>query len=209
MNTSSFSLKNTLILNSIFNDPADPQKYQLIKKLIDNALNISCLKIQSLDIPIIKEKLDEDFCASDYIITKDNGEKIIVEIVFAKNTELNMGKMFHNLFILYGEQENFNSDYPFTIYKSYQITFIDGLNLDKFMEVYQIKNQLGAVREAGIFNKHIEINISYINKILEEKTIDDLTVLEAFAYLLENGIDQNVIKYTFSKSKNKENTDNE
>lgn len=209
MNTSSFSLKNTLILNSIFNDPADPQKYQLIKKLIDHALDISCLKIQSLDIPIIKEELDEDFCAIDYIVTKDNGEKIIVEIVFATNNELNTGKMFHNLFILYGEQENFNSDYPFTIYKSYQIAFIDGLNSNQFMDVYQIKNQLGTIREDGIFNKHIEIDISYINKVLEEKTIDDLTVLEAFAYLLENGIDQNVFKSTFAKSKNKEDTDNE
>ena len=77
------------------------------------------------------------------------------------------------------------------------------------MNVYQIKNQLGVVREDGIVNKHILIDISYINKILEEKTIDDLTVLEAFAYLLEKGIDQNVIKYTFTKAKEKEELNNE
>lgn len=209
MNTSSFSLKNTLILNSIFNDPTDPHKFQLIKKLIDHTLDISCLKIQSLNIPIIKEELDKDFCASDYIVTKDDGEKIIVEIVFATNTELNHNKMIQNLFILYGEQKNFNSDYPFTIYKSYQIVFVDGLNSNQFMNVYQIKNQLGVVLEDGIVNKHILIDISYINKILEEKTIDDLTVLEAFAYLLEKGIDQNVIKYTFTKTKEKEELNNE
>ena len=73
-------------------------------------------------------------------------------------------------------------------YPTYQILFLDQKKANQFI------NKKDYADHDSRYEKRIEINLPYIDSILQEKRINDLSPVESFAYLLEKGLTDDIVK---------------
>lgn len=175
MDYSLLNFKDTTFLNSLFKDAINSNNNSLIKSIIEELLDISITRIENLNNLDFEKELTETFCAIDYIITKENGGKIIVELAYSKT--------FDDQYLLEKNQELYNLNSP-NSYPTYQIIFLDQKKDNQFVN---LNHNLR-------FKKKIEIDLPYIDSILQEKRINDLSPVESFAYLLEKGLTDDMVK---------------
>ena len=175
MDYSLLNFKDTTFLNSLFKDAINSNNNSLIKSIIEELLDISITRIENLNNLDLEKELTETFCAIDYIITKENGEEIIVELAYSKT--------FDDQYLLEKIQELYSLNSP-NSYPTYQILFLDQKKDDQFVN---INHNLR-------LEKQIEIDLPYIDTILQEKGINDLSPVESFAYLLEKGLTDDIVK---------------
>ena len=175
MDYSLLNFKDTTFLNSLFKDAINSNNNSLIKSIIEELLDISITRIENLNNLDFEKELTETFCAIDYIITKENGGKIIVELAYSKT--------FDDQYLLEKNQELYNLNSP-NSYPTYQIIFLDQKKDNQFVN---LNHNLR-------LKKQIEIDLPYIDSILQEKRINDLSPVESFAYLLEKGLTDDMVK---------------
>ncbi len=179
MDYSLLNFKDTTFLNSLFKDAINSNNNSLIKSIIEELLDISITRIENLNNLDFEKELTETFCAIDYIITKENGGKIIVELAYSKT--------FDNQYLLEKNQELYNLNSP-NSYPTYQIIFLDQKKDNQFI------NKKDYADHDSRYEKRIEIDLPYIDSILQEKGINDLSPVESFAYLLEKGLTDDIVK---------------
>ena len=73
-------------------------------------------------------------------------------------------------------------------YPTYQILFLDQKKDNQFI------NKKDYADHDSRYEKQIEIDLPYIDSILQEKGINDLSPVESFAYLLEKGLTDDIVK---------------
>ncbi len=179
MDYSLLNFKDTTFLNSLFKDAINSNNNSLIKSIIEELLDISIIKIENLNNLDLEKELTETFCAIDSIITKENGEKIVVELAYSKT--------FDDQYLLEKNQELYNLNSP-NSYPTYQILFLDQKKDNQFI------NKKDYADHDSRYEKRIEIDLPYIDSILQEKGINDLSPVESFAYLLEKGLTDDIVK---------------
>lgn len=179
MDYSLLNFKDTTFLNSLFKDAINSNNNSLIKSIIEDLLDISIIKIENLNNLDLEKELTETFCAIDYIITKENGEEIIVELAYSKT--------FDDQYLLEKNQELYNLNSP-NSYPTYQILFLDQKKANQFINKKDYRDHDLELK------KQIEIDLPYIDSILQEKRINDLSPVESFAYLLEKGLTDDIVK---------------
>lgn len=67
--------------------------------------------IDYLDIPDISKTPQKDFFSSVLLVTTEDNEKNIVEVIFANDTKLNHDQIDQHSIILYRHQKKSNTDY--------------------------------------------------------------------------------------------------
>ena len=179
MDYSLLNFKDTTFLNSLFKDAINSNNNSLIKSIIEELLDISITRIENLNNLDLEKELTETFCAIDYIITKENGEEIIVELAYSKT--------FDDQYLLEKNQELYNLNSP-NSYPTYQILFLDQKKANQFINKKDYRDHDLELK------KQIEIDLPYIDSILQEKRINDLSPVESFAYLLEKGLTDDIVK---------------
>ena len=97
--------------------------------------------------------------------------------------ELAYSKTFDDQYLLEKNQELYNLNSP-NSYPTYQIIFLDQKKDNQFVN---LNHNLR-------LKKQIEIDLPYIDSILQEKRINDLSPVESFAYLLEKGLTDDMVK---------------
>ena len=114
MDYSLLNFKDTTFLNSLFKDAINSNNNSLIKSIIEELLDVSIIKIENLNNLDLEKELSEAFCAIDYIITKENGEEIIVELAYSKT--------FDDQYLLEKIQELYSLNSP-NSYPTYKLYF--------------------------------------------------------------------------------------
>ena len=111
MSSKNNTMKDLRFIQYLFSDLKDPDKRYIIDTIINPCLTSPAKWIDYLDIPDISKTPQKDFFSSVLLVTTEDNERNIVEVIFANDTKLNHDQIDQHSIILCRHQKKSNTDY--------------------------------------------------------------------------------------------------
>ena len=187
--------KNDLVFKYLLSNMKDEQCRRLLKLIIEDVMDIKCKKINVLNSELNPHHIsDKDMILDIQVITED-GELVDIEM---QNSALT--KEVHYRFQIYGarmmDHQVNRGDilYSENIHEVYTILFVNDIDRDNLLliDTYMPRNQLNHVRKYNLLTHH-NIYLPFIDAVVREKGLKNLSKIELAIYTLYHGITDDIM----------------
>ena len=187
------NLKNDIFIHHLFSDPQDPKKRPFFKIIIEDILHLEFDEIVVLTPKLTSSTYLQKDMTVDIRAKLKDGPYINIEMQQSASLSIHFDRFNAYGFQMVTDQYKIGKPYSETE-KVYQIIITNTTNIpDDFMiDWWEIHNRKGNTRDDFPIIQ-VVFYIQYINKILEEKTLDLLDHTELFAYLLDKGVTHDIL----------------
>ena len=186
--------KNDVLFNYLLADDRDPDCRYLLKLLIEDILHVDCSKMTVTHPDLNPQSVDDKEMVLDIRVRTCDDEDINVEM---QNSRFN--QRLYQRFQIYGAkmltiQENRGGTY-IDAHHVYQIIFIDDIDKDNLVLIdeYISRNKRGLSEKYYLITR-VFVYLPHINIIHEKKPLSEFSELELIIYILENGLDDGIMK---------------
>ena len=195
--------KNDLVFKFMLSDLNDSRCYYLLKVIIEGITGIKCQELFVLNSEVNPEHLSDKDMVLDVRVKTDEGKLIDIEM---QNSALT--KEVHYLFQIYGarmmDHQVNRGDllYSENVHEVYTILFVNDIDRDNLIliDTYMPRNQLNHVRKHNLLTHH-NIYLPFIDAVVREKGLKNLSKIELAIYTLYHGIALNSEVVTMMKEK--------
>ena len=187
--------KNDLVFKFMLSDLNDSRCYYLLKVIIEGITGIKCQELFVLNSEVNPEHLSDKDMVLDVRVKTDEGKLIDIEM---QNSALT--KEVHYLFQIYGarmmDHQVNRGDllYSENVHEVYTILFVNDIDRDNLLliDTYMPRNQLNHVRKHNLLTHH-NIYLPFIDAVVREKGLKNLSKIELAIYTLYHGITDDII----------------
>ena len=187
--------KNDVLFKYCMNDDQDPDCLYLLNLIISKITHIKCKSIKVTNPEINPKHVTDKDMLLDLHVVDENNKKINIEM---QNSTLTKNQ--HQRFQVYGAsliatQQKVGNDYVKDMKEVHQIIFVDDVDKNdmRLIDHYTSKNQNGKEEKYNLINRFI-VYLPYINEIVKNKGIENLSELEKAIYIFKNGISNDIIE---------------
>ena len=178
--------KNDLVFKFMLSDINDSRCYYLLKIIIEGITGIKCQELFVLNSEVNPEHLSDKDMVLDVRVKTDEGKLIDIEM---QNSALT--KEDHYRFQIYGarmiDHQVNRGDllYSENVHEVYTILFVNDIDRDNLLliDTYMPRNQLG----------HIRNYLPFIDAVVREKGLKNLSKIELAIYTLYHGITDDIM----------------
>ena len=187
--------KNDLVFKFMLSDLNDSRCYYLLKVIIEGITGIKCQELFVLNSEVNPEHLSDKDMVLDVRVKTDEGKLIDIEM---QNSALT--KEVHYRFQIYGarmmDHQVNRGDllYSENVHEVYTILFVNDIDRDNLLliDTYMPRNQLNHVRKHNLLTHH-NIYLPFIDAVVREKGLKNLSKIELAIYTLYHGITDDII----------------
>ena len=187
--------KNDLVFKFMLSDLNDSRCYYLLKVFIEGITGIKCQELFVLNSEVNPEHLSDKDMVLDVRVKTDEGKLIDIEM---QNSALT--KEVHYRFQIYGarmmDHQVNRGDilYSENVHEVYTILFVNDIDRDNLLliDTYMPRNQLNHVRKHNLLTHH-NIYLPFIDAVVREKGLKNLSKIELAIYTLYHGITDDII----------------
>ena len=187
--------KNDFVFKFMLSDLNDSRCYYLLKVIIEGITGIKCQELFVLNSEVNPEHLSDKDMVLDVRVKTDEGKLIDIEM---QNSALT--KEVHYRFQIYGarmmDHQVNRGDilYSENIHEVYTILFVNDIDRDNLLliDTYMPRNQLNHVRKHNLLTHH-NIYLPFIDAVVREKGLKNLSKIELAIYTLYHGITDDII----------------
>ena len=187
--------KNDLVFKFMLSDLNDSRCYYLLKVIIEGITGIKCQELFVLNSEVNPEHLSDKDMILDVRVKTDEGKLIDIEM---QNSALT--KEVHYRFQIYGarmmDHQVNRGDllYSENVHEVYTILFVNDIDRDNLLliDTYMPRNQLNHVRKHNLLTHH-NIYLPFIDAVVREKGLKNLSKIELAIYTLYHGITDDII----------------
>ena len=187
--------KNDLVFKFMLSDLNDSRCYYLLKVIIEGITGIKCQELFVLNSEVNPEHLSDKDMVLDVRVKTDEGKLIDIEM---QNSALT--KEVHYRFQIYGarmmDHQVNRGDllYSENVHEVYTILFVNDIDRDNLLliDTYMPHNQLNHVRKHNLLTHH-SIYLPFIDAVVREKGLKNLSKIELAIYTLYHGITDDII----------------
>ena len=187
--------KNDLVFKFMLSDLNDSRCYYLLKVIIEGITGIKCQELFVLNSELNPEHLSDKDMILDVRVKTDEGKLIDIEM---QNSSLT--KEVHYRFQIYGarmmDHQVNRGDilYSENVHEVYTILFVNDIDRDNLLliDTYMPRNQLNHVRKHNLLTHH-NIYLPFIDAVVREKGLKNLSKIELAIYTLYHGITDDII----------------
>ncbi len=187
--------KNDLVFKFMLSDLNDSRCYYLLKIIIEGITGIQCQELFVLNSEVNPEHLSDKDMVLDVRVKTDEGKLIDIEM---QNSALT--KEVHYRFQIYGarmmDHQVNRGDilYSENVHEVYTILFVNDIDRDNLLliDTYMPRNQLNHVRKHNLLTHH-NIYLPFIDAVVREKGLKNLSKIELAIYTLYHGITDDII----------------
>ena len=187
--------KNDLVFKFMLSDLNDSRCYYLLKTIIEGITAIKCQELVVLNSEVNPEHLSDKDMVLDVRVKTDEGKLIDIEM---QNSALT--KEVHYRFQIYGarmmDHQVNRGDilYSENVHEVYTILFVNDIDRDNLLliDTYMPRNQLNHVRKHNLLTHH-NIYLPFIDAVVREKGLKNLSKIELAIYTLYHGITDDII----------------
>ena len=187
--------KNDLVFKFMLSDLNDSRCYYLLKTIIEGITGIKCQELFVLNSEVNPEHLSDKDMVLDVRVKTDEGKLIDIEM---QNSALT--KEVHYRFQIYGarmmDHQVNRGDllYSENVHEVYTILFVNDIDRDNLLliDTYMPRNQLNHVRKHNLLTHH-NIYLPFIDTVVREKGLKNLSKIELAIYTLYHGITDDII----------------
>ena len=184
-----------LSLNLCCSDLNDSHCYYLLKIIIEGITGVKCQELFVLNSEVNPEHLSDKDMVLDVRVKTDEGKLIDIEM---QNSALT--KEVHYRFQIYGarmmDHQVNRGDilYSENVHEVYTILFVNDIDRDNLLliDTYMPRNQLNHVRKHNLLTHH-NIYLPFIDAVVREKGLKNLSKIELAIYTLYHGITDDII----------------
>ena len=179
----------------MLSDLNDSRCYYLLKTIIEGITGIKCQELFVLNSEVNPEHLSDKDMVLDVRVKTDEGKLIDIEM---QNSALT--KEVHYRFQIYGarmmDHQVNRGDilYSENVYEVYTILFVNDIDRDNLLliDTYMPRNQLNHVRKYNLLTHH-NIYLPFIDAVVREKGLKNLSKIELAIYTLYHGITDDIM----------------
>ena len=187
--------KNDLVFKFMLSDLNDSRCYYLLKVIIEGITGIQCQELFVLNSEVNPEHLSDKDMVLDVRVKTDEGKLIDIEM---QNSALT--KEVHYRFQIYGarmmDHQVNRGDllYSENVHEVYTILFVNDIDRDNLLliDTYMPRNQLNHVRKHNLLTHH-NIYLPFIDTVVREKGLKNLSKIELAIYTLYHGITDDIM----------------
>ena len=187
--------KNDFVFKFMLSDLNDSRCYYLLKVIIEGITGIKCQELFVLNSEVNPEHLSDKDMVLDVRVKTDEGKLIDIEM---QNSALT--KEVHYRFQIYGarmmDHQVNRGDilYSENVHEVYTILFVNDIDRDNLLliDTYMPRNQLNHVRKHNLLTHH-NIYLPFIDAVVREKGLKNLSKIELAIYTLYHGITDDII----------------
>ena len=187
--------KNDLVFKFMLSDLNDSRCYYLLKVIIEGITGIKCQELFVLNSEVNPEHLSDKDMILDVRVKTDEGKLIDIEM---QNSALT--KEVHYRFQIYGarmmDHQVNRGDllYSENVHEVYTILFVNDIDRDNLLliDTYMPRNQLGHIRKYNLLTHH-NIYLPFIDAVVREKGLKNLSKIELAIYTLYHGITDDIM----------------
>ena len=187
--------KNDLVFKFMLSDLNDSRCYYLLKVIIEGITGIKCQELFVLNSEVNPEHLSDKDMVLDVRVKTDEGKLIDIEM---QNSALT--KEVHYRFQIYGarmmDHQVNRGDllYSENVHEVYTILFVNDIDRDNLLliDTYMPRNQLNHVRKHNLLTHH-NIYLPFIDAVVREKGLKNLSKIELAIYTLYHGITDDIM----------------
>ena len=187
--------KNDLVFKFMLSDLNDSRCYYLLKVIIEGITGIKCQELFVLNSEVNPEHLSDKDMILDVRVKTDEGKLIDIEM---QNSALT--KEVHYRFQIYGarmmDHQVNRGDllYSENVHEVYTILFVNDIDRDNLLliDTYMPRNQLNHVRKHNLLTHH-NIYLPFIDAVVREKGLKNLSKIELAIYTLYHGITDDIM----------------
>ena len=185
--------KNDLVFKFMLSDLNDSRCYYLLKVIIEGITGIKCQELFVLNSEVNPEHLSDKDMVLDVRVKTDEGKLIDIEM---QNSALT--KEVHYRFQIYGarmmDHQVNRGDILYSENEVYTILFVNDIDRDNLLliDTYMPRNQLNHVRKHNLLTHH-NIYLPFIDAVVREKGLKNLSKIELAIYTLYHGITDDII----------------
>ena len=184
-----------LSLNLCCSDLNDSHCYYLLKIIIEGITGVKCQELFVLNSEVNPEHLSDKDMVLDIRVKTDEGKLIDIEM---QNSALT--KEVHYRFQIYGarimDHQVNRGDllYSENVHEVYTILFVNDIDRDNLLliDTYMPRNQLNHVRKYNLLTHH-NIYLPFIDAVVREKGLKNLSKIELAIYTLYHGITDDIM----------------
>lgn len=187
--------KNDVLFKFILADDQDEDSVYLLKLIIENTLGIKCQSIKVINPELVPEHVGDKTMVLDIRAISDTGEIIDIEMQssnFTKNLYYRF--QFYGAHGLAKQKKRGDSDYVSGVHKVCQVIVIDDIDSRNMtlVDTYESRNKRGLIEKHNLTTRSY-LQLPYIDVIVKEKGIENLTPFEQLVYIFKNGLDDDIM----------------
>lgn len=187
--------KNDVLFKFLLGDDQDEDCLYLLKLIIENTLHIKCQSIQVVNPELIPEHVNDKTMILDIKVVTDTGDIIDIEMQSSSFTmNLYYRFQFYGAQSLAKQKKRGERNYVSGVHRVSQIIVIDDIDSRnmELVDIYQSRNEKGILEKHNLITRSY-LQLPYIDVIVKEKGIENLTPFEQLVYVFKNGLDDDIM----------------
>ena len=187
--------KNDLVFKYLLSNMKDVQCYYLLKLIIEEIAHIKTQEITVLNSELNPNHISDKDMILDVQVKTEDGELIDIEM---QNTKFSR-EIYHRFQAYESRMLDHQVNrgdilYSENVHEVYTILFVNDIDRDNLLliDTYMPRNQLNHVRKHNLLTHH-NIYLPFIDAVVREKGLKNLSKIELAIYTLYHGITDDII----------------
>ena len=187
--------KNDLVFKYLLSNMKDVQCYYLLKLIIEEIAHIKTQEITVLNSELNPNHISDKDMILDVQVKTEDGELIDIEM---QNTKFSR-EIYHRFQAYESRMLDHQVNrgdllYSENVHEVYTILFVNDIDRDNLLliDTYMPRNQLNHVRKHNLLTHH-SIYLPFIDAVVREKGLKNLSKIELAIYTLYHGITDDII----------------